>query len=138
MAALSGSGSFVQAVTTWYKSSRPRRLEFVRLFVRHPLDLPTKPGFYTGSNPGALSAPEKSADAPSQNWNFHVQNTDIVQGYPAFSSKYSGPNSLSNGGKTRETISLDLLGGARLWSGAEAHVDALMYQGFGVDNARRG
>jgi high affinity Mn2+ porin len=67
-----------------------------------------------------------------QNWNFHVQNTDIVQGYPGFSSKYSGPNSLPNGGETRETISLDLMAGVRLWSGAEAHVDGMMWQGYGL------
>ncbi|HYA79167.1 MAG TPA: carbohydrate porin [Candidatus Nitrosopolaris sp.] len=69
-----------------------------------------------------------------QNWNWHVQNTDIVQGYPGFSAKYSGPNSLPNGGETRETVSLDLMAGVRLWRGAEAHVDGLMWQGFGVDN----
>jgi len=88
--------------------------------------------------PSPVSVPglTGSAAAPAQSWNFHVQNTDIVQGYPGLASKYSGPDSLPNGGQTRETASLDLLAGARLWSGAEAHVDALMYQGFGVDNAR--
>ncbi|MGD0209197.1 MAG: carbohydrate porin [Verrucomicrobiota bacterium] len=76
-----------------------------------------------------------SAEQP-QNWNWHVQNTDIVQGYPGFSSKYSGPNSLPNGGQTRETVSLDLFAGVRLWRGAEAHIDGMMYQGFGIDDAR--
>jgi high affinity Mn2+ porin len=82
-----------------------------------------------------------AADSPSTNsinsaepmsWNWHVQNTDIVQGYPGFSAKYSGPNSLQSGGQVRETVSLDLLAGARLWRGAEAHVDGLMWQGFGL------
>jgi len=68
----------------------------------------------------------------SQAWNWHVQNTVIVQGYPAFSAEYSGPNSLHPGGEVRETVSLDLLAGARLWPGAEAHVDGLMWQGFGL------
>jgi len=72
-----------------------------------------------------------AADQP-QSWNWHVQNTDIVQGYPAFSAKYSGPNSLRPGGQVRETVSLDLYLGARLWHGAEAHVDGLMWQGFGL------
>jgi high affinity Mn2+ porin len=76
----------------------------------------------------------ENSSAAAQNWNFHVQNTDIVEGYPAFSSKYSGPNSLPSGGETRESVSLDLLAGARLWSGAEAHVDGLMWQGFGFHN----
>jgi len=80
-----------------------------------------------------------SASAPSdaeQRWNFHAQNTDVIQGYPGFSSQYSGPNSLPSGGngQARESIGLDLMGGARLWSGAQAHVDVLVWQGFGLDN----
>src|ERR1700722_12106771 len=70
--------------------------------------------------------------AQQQVWNWHVQNTDIVQGYPAFPAKYSGPNSLPNDGEVRETVSLDLTAGVRLWSGAEAHIDGLMWQGYGV------
>jgi len=34
----------------------------------------------------------------------------------------------------RETVSLDLYGGLRLWRGAEAHVDGLMWQGSGLSN----
>src|SRR5580698_6140715 len=83
--------------------------------------------------PSATSLESPSADVP-QRWNWHVQNTETVQGYPGFSSKYSGPNSLPSGGETRETVSLDLMFGLRLWRGAEAHVDGLMWQGFGLDN----
>jgi len=75
---------------------------------------------------------EGSSTNEVQLWNWHVQNTDIVQGYPGFSAKYSGPNSLASGGQIRETVSLDLLLGVRLWRGAEAHVDGLMWQGFGL------
>lgn len=84
--------------------------------------------------PPAPAIGPASTNAP-QFWNFHAQNTDIVQGYPGFASKYSGPNSLPSGGEGRETISLDLMGGVRLWPGAEAHVDGMMWQGFGVANA---
>jgi high affinity Mn2+ porin len=80
--------------------------------------------------------PEAVAKAPEeareQFWNWHVQNTDIVQGDPAFPAQYSGPNSLNSYGEIRETVSLDLFAGARLWRGAEAHVDGLMWQGFGL------
>ena len=79
---------------------------------------------------------EKSSEVQEQNWNWHVQNTDIVQGYPGFSSRYSGPNSLPSGGQTRESVSLDLMAGVRLWRGAEAHIDGMMWQGFGVNNTR--
>jgi high affinity Mn2+ porin len=78
------------------------------------------------------AVPAVEIPPPPQIWNIHGQNTDIVQGYPAFPAQYSGPNSLRDGGQTRETVSLDLLAGVRLWSGAEAHVDGLMWQGFGV------
>ena len=82
------------------------------------------------SGQGAPQSP-----APDQTWNWHVQNTDIVQGYPGFTAKDSGPNSLPAGGESRETTSLDVMAGIRLWRGAEAHVDGLMWQGFGLGNA---
>ena len=85
----------------------------------------------TSTNSTAELAAPQSAEI-QQNWNWHAQNTDIVQGYPAFPAQYSGPNSLPQGGQIRETISADFLAGARLWRGAEAHVDGLMWQGFGV------
>src|ERR1700731_2229059 len=64
-----------------------------------------------------------------QSWNWHIQNTDIIQGDPGFQAKYSGPNSLDSKGEIRETVSIDLFSGVRLWHGAEAHVDGLMWQG---------
>lgn len=67
-----------------------------------------------------------------QTWNVHAQNTDIVQGYPGFSADYSGPNSLPSGGETRETTAVSVYLGCRLWSGASAHMDAMMWQGFGL------
>jgi len=72
--------------------------------------------FFTAAS---LRSAELSTNSPvgEQNWNWHVQNTDIVQGYPGFSSKYSGPNSLPAGGETRESVSLDLIAGVRLWHG---------------------
>ncbi|HEX9046857.1 MAG TPA: carbohydrate porin [Verrucomicrobiae bacterium] len=75
-----------------------------------------------------------NSDAGARSWNWHVQNTDIIQGYPGFGASYSGPNSLPNGGQTRESISLDLMAGVRLWPGAEAYVDGMMWQGFGLNN----
>jgi high affinity Mn2+ porin len=75
---------------------------------------------------------EKAAEPLEQTWNWHVQNTDIVQYHPSFPAEYSGPNSLDSGSEVAETVSLDLYGGVRLWQGAEAHVDVLMWQGFGL------
>ena len=39
---------------------------------------------------------------------------------------------MSSASEVRETVSLDLYAGLRLWPGAEAHVDGLMWQGFGL------
>jgi high affinity Mn2+ porin len=103
----------------------PRRIKSfptVTLFALVAVVLPSEADVVTNSPVG------------EQDWNFHVQNTDIVQGYPGFSSQYSGPNSLPSGGETRETVSLDLMAGVRLWRGAEAHIDGLMWQGFGLNN----
>ncbi len=71
------------------------------------------------------------AQGPS-GWSISVQNTDIVQGDPSFPAKYSGPNSLSSNSQVQQTVTLDVYAGLRLWSGAEAHVDGLMWQGFGL------
>ena len=65
-------------------------------------------------------------------WNFHVQNTIMAQGDPAFPARYSSPNSLDANGEIQKTITLDLYGGLRLWKGAEMHADFLMWQGFGL------
>ncbi len=87
---------------------------------------------WAGAADSATNAPEPQA------WNWHLQNTVIVQGDPGFPAQYSGPNSLDRSGEVRETISLDLIAGARLWRGAEAHVDGLVWQGFGLSKTLGG
>jgi high affinity Mn2+ porin len=79
-------------------------------------------------------APPALAAGQEQIWNWHMQNTEVVQGYAGFPAKYSGHSSLPTGGETRETVSLDLMAGVRLWRGAEAHADGLTWQGFGLNN----
>jgi high affinity Mn2+ porin len=86
----------------------------------------------TVSNELAQAESNEVPPTQPQTWNWHLQNTIIVQGDPGFPAKYSGPNSLTSGGEVRETISLDFMGGLRLWRGAEAHADALVWQGFGL------
>ena len=85
----------------------------------------------------SMSRAEESAVRPDaeQIWNWHFQNTDIFQYHPGISAKYSGPLSLNTGREGKETVSLDLFAGARLWRGAEAHADALVWQGFGLSKA---
>jgi high affinity Mn2+ porin len=76
----------------------------------------------------------QSQETEEQGWNWHAQNTDIVDYHPGFPAKYSGPNSLKPTSTVQETVSLDLLAGRRLWQGAEFHIDGLMWQGFGFNN----
>lgn len=80
------------------------------------------------------SAPENGANESEQIWNLHAQNTVVEQGDPGFSGKYKGPQSLNSEGESQETVSLDVFAGLRLWPGAEAHVDGLMWQGFGLSD----
>jgi high affinity Mn2+ porin len=78
----------------------------------------------------------KEADSNQlQRWNFHMQNTYVVQGDPGFSAKYSGPNSLSNKSQVKETATLNFFAGLQLWQGAEAHIDFLAWQGFGLSQS---
>jgi len=72
--------------------------------------------------------------AQEQDWNWHVQNTDVVQWHPRFPARFSGPQSLSRASVAEETVSVDLYGGIRLWDGAELHADGLMWHGFGLSD----
>lgn len=83
----------------------------------------------------ATAAAESGSNSvPDKAWNLHFQNTDIVDGHPGIHSAYSGPNSLRSSSEVQETVSLDLLAGARLWAGGEFHVDGLLWQGFGFSS----
>jgi len=81
---------------------------------------------------GQMDTTTKGRSSQNNRWNLHVQNTEIVQGDPGFTAKYSAPNSLNRKGETQETATLDIFAGLRLWRGAEAHMDFLAWQGFGL------
>jgi high affinity Mn2+ porin len=100
--------------------------------------------FSTGQNvvpnlTGALSATSDSPTAGSgnaeENWSLHMQNTNTLQGHPGIRSPYSGKDSLHSAAEMRQMISLDLMLGLRLWSGAEMHLDGLGWQGYGMSNS---
>ncbi len=78
---------------------------------------------------------EQPADGqPPANWNWHAQNTDIYQAALPFPAAYSGPHSLYDGGQAKETVSVDLTAGVRLWRGGELYVDGMMWQGYGLSD----
>jgi high affinity Mn2+ porin len=85
------------------------------------------------NNAPASAAPNPAA-AKEQFWNLHMQATYVGDWHPAFPAQSSGPESLDNHSLTAETVAYDLVLGARLWKGAEFHVDGLYWQGFGFNH----
>ncbi len=65
---------------------------------------------------------------------FHVQATEVAQGYPAFRSPYEGVNSLPSGSNVAQTTDVTLYGGLKLWQGAEFWINPEVDQGFGLGN----
>lgn len=89
------------------------------------------------ADPAAPNAPEPAAtqDLPEpQPWNLHGQFTSVTQWHPAFSARYSGPNSLTPASEDRATTDLTLFLGVRLWKGAELYANPEIDQGFGLNN----
>jgi high affinity Mn2+ porin len=87
--------------------------------------------------PTIASAQDATNLAPPdpQSWDIHMQSTVVGQGHPSFPADYTGANSLTPGAMVRETISVDVTGGVRLWRGGEFFGDLLMWQGYGLNNS---
>ena len=79
----------------------------------------------------AVSAPEIE---PTPVAAFHAQTTYVWQSKPAFSAAYSGPNSLSP--LKEKSYSFTVTGdlGARLWEGAQVHLNPEGAQGVPLSN----
>ena len=86
------------------------------------------------------SAPDKVQDSTTptlpngQTWNLHIQSTVVGQGHTSFSAEYTGANSLTPGAEVKDTVSVDVMGGVRLWHGGEFFTDVLVWQGYGLSN----
>ncbi len=72
--------------------------------------------------------------APDEAWAIHGQSTLVEQYHPAFTSPYTGPESLNPGSRGDETIDVTLFAGFRPWLGAEIWLNPEMDQGFGLSN----
>ena len=87
------------------------------------------------------SATDESG-GPPQKYNLHAQYTFTGMTYPSFSAQYSNPaylvygtgSSLPTQAQARETQSVDGYFGYRLFSNTEFHFDALVWQGYGLNN----
>jgi len=86
------------------------------------------------TNNAPASASPTATAVRDQNWNLHMQATCVGDWHSSFPAQYSGPESLDNHSATAETVAYDLFLGARLWQGAEFHVDGLFWQGFGFNH----
>ncbi len=82
------------------------------------------------------SGSDPASPVAADRWDFHAQGTFVGQAVLPFHADYAGPGSLRSRGEAKETVSLDIIGGARLWQGAEFRVDGLMWQGYGLSDAR--
>ena len=65
---------------------------------------------------------------------FHVQATEVAQGYPTIRSPYMGDNSLPGMSSIDQTTDVTLYGGLKLWKGAEFWINPEVDQGFGLGN----
>jgi high affinity Mn2+ porin len=120
------------------------------------VDLRADTGIYPQAGQQSVRAAQTSATSPAHNtpsatdeseksphtYNLHAQYTLTGMGYPSFSAQYSNPaylvygtgSSLPTQGQARETESADVYFGYRLLSNTEFHVDALFWQGYGLNN----
>ncbi len=80
----------------------------------------------------AGSAAAQSADSASQDWNFHFQQTIVVQYHPDFTAKYSGVNSLDTSEPAQTSLTSTFFFGRRLWNNAEAYLNPELSGGNGL------
>ncbi len=87
------------------------------------------------SSPPAQPQDSTNSTPPDpQPWNLHIQSTVGAQGHPSFPAEYSGANSLTPGASIKDTVSVDVMGGVRLWRGGEFFGDIVIWQGYGLSN----
>jgi high affinity Mn2+ porin len=96
----------------------------LRVGLNRRLDFGARASASTDAEPKSLS--------DSDRWELHTQATYIQQGYPAFHSLYTGPNSLTPWPQTRNTTTISAFVGVRLWEGGELYYNPELFQGFGL------
>lgn len=71
----------------------------------------------------------------AQGWFLRGQFTGIVQAHPSFRSPYRGEASLNPKDETRNTQSIDLVLGRRLWDNAEIVAVPTLTRGYGLSDS---
>ncbi len=83
----------------------------------------------------AVLAGHRGYCAETEAWSIHGQTTVVEQWHGAFSSAYSGLNSLQASPEDKHTATATLFLGRRLWAGAELYFDPELTQGNGLSGA---
>jgi len=78
------------------------------------------------------TAAAQPSDSLSLDWNFHFQQTIVVQYHPDFTAKYSGANSLDTSEPAQTSLTSTFFIGRRLWKNAEAYVNPELSGGSGL------
>ncbi|HEY4110974.1 carbohydrate porin [Puia sp.] len=83
---------------------------------------------------GSVTAQTNDALFKDSGWSTHFQFTGVVQGYPHFSSPYSGQNSLQPNGQHAYSVTTTAYLGHSLWKGASLFWNPEMAGGRGVSS----
>ncbi|MGA7162053.1 MAG: carbohydrate porin [Bacteroidota bacterium] len=83
----------------------------------------------------AIAAAARSQDSASQEWNFHFQQTIVVQYHPDFTAKYSGQNSLDTSEPAQTSLTSTFFIGRTLWKNAELYINPELAGGNGLSGA---
>jgi high affinity Mn2+ porin len=81
------------------------------------------------------TAAAQASDSVSQDWNFHFQQTIVVQYHPDFTAKYSGANSLDTSEPAQTSITSTFFIGRRLWKNAGVYFNPELAGGNGLSGA---
>ena len=115
--------------TTTFFGTQPVTSDFLLNEVRFGLN------YHFGNDALPVSAQivTKAPATPDPDYlSLHGQGTFVWQGYPAFRSAFSGPNSLAPVATARETTDITMYAGLRLWQGAELWFNPEIDEGHGL------
>lgn len=73
-------------------------------------------------------------DAPER-YSVHGQTTGVLQAYPKFPARYSGPNSFTPKGQARFGSTTNMFVGVGLWDGGAVYLNPEIDEGYGLSNS---
>jgi high affinity Mn2+ porin len=112
--------------------SGPPRDRRARPALRTALTL----GILLSAGPSLRGQEESPAESPESPpwWNFHFQQTIVIQHHGSFSAAYSGQNSLIPTPESKTSVTATIWAGAKLWKGAELYTSPELSGGDGLSH----